>query len=49
MAVISETIRDKAKWSQFLNPVGLLPMKLQILKIPILGRMTPEGHMTSET
>ena len=37
------------EWSEFSNPVGLLPMKLQLLKISMLGRMTPQGHMTSET
>ena len=49
MAIISETIRDKVECSEFSNPVGLLPMKLQLLKISMLGRMTPQGHMTSET
>ena len=31
--LISETVRDRAKRSKFSNPVDLLPMKLQLLKI----------------
>ena len=44
----SETVSDRAKRSLFLTPMGLLTTKLQLLKILILGHMTPQGHMTSE-
>ena len=37
---ISETVSDSAKQSLFLTPVDLLTMKLQLLKISILGHMT---------
>ena len=30
------------------DPVGLLPMNLQLLKNRFWGHMTPQGHMTSE-
>ena len=46
---ISETLSDRAKRSLFSTPVRLLTMKLQVLKILILGHMTSQGHMTSET
>ena len=50
LAIISETVRDRAKQREFSNLVGLLrSTKLQLLKISILGHMTPQGHMTSET
>ena len=35
--IILETVRDRAKWSEFSNPVGLLLKKLQLLKILSLG------------
>ena len=42
----SETV--SAKRSLFSTPMGLLTTELQLLKISILGHMTPQGHMTSE-
>ena len=42
------TVRDTAKRSKFPTLSGLLHTKLQLLKIPILGHMTPQGHLTSE-
>ena len=48
LAIMSETVRDRAKRSQFSNPVGLLHTKLQLLKISILGHMISQGHMTLE-
>ena len=45
---ISKTVSDRAKQSLFSTPVDLLTTKLQLLKIFILGHMTPQGHMTSE-
>ena len=49
LAIISATVRDRAKQRNFWNPVDLLLMKLQLLKISILGHMILQGHMTSET
>ena len=40
---------DSETVSLFSDPMGLLTTKLQLLKISILGHMTPQGHMTSET
>ena len=37
----SETVRIRVKLSKFSNPLGLIPTKLQLLKISILGHMTP--------
>ena len=42
-------VSDRAKQSLFYNPVGLLPTKLQLMKISILGHMIHQGHMTLET
>ena len=35
LSVISESVTDRSKWSYFSNPEGLLPSKIQILKISI--------------
>ena len=47
LAIISDTVRDRVKWSKLTNPQGLLLTKLNFLKILILG--SHAGQMTSET
>ena len=48
LAIISETVRDRAKRSKYSKPCGFTTYKITTWKYPFCGHMTPQCHMTSQ-